>query len=39
MTYEKKLELFNKTEYNLLSDLIFVEYILTKLKEIENYGK
>lgn len=37
--YEKKLELFNKTEYNLLSDLIFVEYILTKLKEIENYGK
>lgn len=37
--YEKKIELFNEEDFKTVNDIIFIEYILTKLKEIEKNGQ
>ena len=37
--YEKKMDLLNNNDFETIGNLIFIEYILTKLKEIENNGE
>ncbi len=37
--HEIKLEFINKKDFETLSNVIFIEYILTKIKEIEENGK
>lgn len=36
--YEKKKELFNDEDFETINNVILIEYILTKLKEIEKNG-